>query len=274
MILETWEKLRPSTEPAKTHSVEQLKAYSSMEQLPEARDVTSNLIISHHRRMSKVERSKQLVAATVKVITDKGFTGFTLQAVADEAGISEPALFHYVRTKNDLLGMVIAEVYDSPEADEYIYNTCKVTDYDGHDFWYFPRFCVNNVVFNLQRPELVKLFSIMSGDALAPNHPAHEYFISRHQKYWNQVSQLNWLLPEGYGLTKFYTLWELTMSAMDGLQLRWLSDGRVDMLQEWFNFSEELFGDEKWKGFLDPSEYSPESQECLLPKGILSRHKA
>jgi AcrR family transcriptional regulator len=245
-----------------------------MQQLPEARDVTNNLKIRRRRRMNPQERSSQLVAAAVKVITNEGFSGFTLQAVADEAGISEPALFHYVHTKNDLLSMIISQAYDSPEADDYIYNSCKVTDYDGHELFCFPRFCVNNIIFNLRRPELVKLFSMLNGDALAPNHPAHAYFISRHQKYWNQISNMNWMLPKDYDLVKFYTLWELAMSAMDGLQLRWLSDGRMDMLQEWFNFSETLFGDEKWKGFLDPTEYSQKSQQCLLPTGILSRAKA
>ncbi len=47
---------------------------------------------------------------------------------------------------------------------------------------------------------MVKLFSILNGEALSPSHPAHRYFIGRNQKFWQTIKSLNWCLPRGYDL--------------------------------------------------------------------------
>ena len=44
-------------------------------------------------------------------------------------------------------------------------------DADGHRVYYYPRYCLN-IASNLQRPELVQLYSALNGEALEPPHPA------------------------------------------------------------------------------------------------------
>lgn len=66
----------------------------------------------------------------------------SLQDIADEIGITEAALYHYISSKDDLLNMVLSECYDTPDTDEYNAVTAAVTDNDGHRVYFYPRFTV------------------------------------------------------------------------------------------------------------------------------------
>ena len=59
------------------------------------------------------------------------------------------------------------------------------------------------------------------------------------------------------------------MSAMDGLQYRWLMDDQSDLLEEWLAFSQTLFPDAVWGHLLDPSCYE-ESDGCLKDLALSS----
>lgn len=259
-------------ERGKTARIDAASFDSTFSNNPKARAVFADSNFTRRKRMSPNDRRRQIMQAGAKVIAAKGFWGMSLQDIADELGITESALYHYINTKNDLLRMIIEELYDSSEADEYIYNNASLKDCRGGEFFYFPRFCLNNVLFNIKRPEMVKLFSILNAESLNPEHPAHAYFINRQQKFWLQIVSMNWILPEPYrtDINRFHHLWTLSMSAMDGLQLRWLADSSADLTEEWLAFSDELFPADAWKGFLDPKEYDPDSDECLQPYGLHS----
>ena len=120
--------------------------------------------------MSQEERHLQILQAAVKTLATKGFWGMSLQDIADEIGITEAALYHYISSKDDLLNMVLSECYDTPDADEYNAVTAAVTDNDGHRVYFYPRYCLNIALYNLQRPELVQLYSVLNGEALSPTH--------------------------------------------------------------------------------------------------------
>lgn len=269
MAVRGWSRFR---EQQHLEHIDAASVDSTFSSNPQAREVFGTSSFTRRKRMSPADRRRQITVAAAKIIAAKGFWGMSLQDIADEIGITESALYHYISTKNDLLGMVIEELYDSSAADEYIYGNARGEDQDGHEFFYFPRFCLDNVLFNIKRPEMVKLFSILNAEALNPEHPAHLYFINRQQKFWRQISAMNWVLPEPYrtDINRFRHLWSLSMSAMDGLQLRWLADSSANLVEEWFAYSEELFPENVWEGFSDPSEYGSKDAACLLPKGLQS----
>lgn len=226
------------------------------------RKIRSSSTRTKRKRMSPSERRKKIIQGTLKVVAQKGFWGMSLQDVADEAGITEAGLYHYINTKDDLLEMLLTEAYDTPEADRFNAQLASATDSCGHTSFYYPRYCLNIVMYNTKRAQMVQLFSTLMGEALNPQHPAHTYFINRHQKYWKLIKTMTWALPEGYTERKFYDLYTLAMSAMDGLQYRWLADSSISLLDEWARFSDLIFPESEWKGCLDPSEFSPD-QGCL-----------
>lgn len=236
-----------------------------------ARDVSAGKTFEKRKRMTPEERHLQILEAATKVIAEKGFWGMALQDIADEIGITEAALYHYIRSKDDLLRMVLAEGYDTPDADEFNASSATLTDCDGHRVMFFPRYCLNIVLYNLQRPELVRLFSTLNGEGLTPDHPAHEFFVGRHQRNWELVRSMDWALPSSFDLERFCHMHMLAMSAMDGLQYRWLADDSFNMLEEWLHFSDELFPAREWEGLRAPDEYDAGSDGCLLPLTLHSR---
>ena len=236
-----------------------------------ARDTLGDKTFVKRKRMSQEERHLQILQAAVKIIATKGFWGMSLQNISDELGITEAALYHYISSKDDLLNMVLSECYDTIDADEYNAVTAAIVDADGHRVYYYPRYCLNIVLYNLQRPELVQLYSVLNGEALNPSHPAHDFFIGRHLRQWEMICSMNWLLPPDVDEERFYDLYTLAMSAMDGLQYRWLGDNSMNLLELWMRISDILFPDSEWQGFRDPSEHDPKNESCLLPLTLSAR---
>lgn len=218
------------------------------------RDTTADTVFTKRKRMTPEERHAQILQAAVKVIASRGYWGMSLQDIADEIGITEAALYHYIRSKDDLLTMVMLEAYDTPDADEYNAATAAGIDSQGRRVYCYPRYCLNIVLYNLQRPQMVQLFSMLNGEALNSEHPAHEFFISRYQRNWELVRTMNWALPEGYSEQDLHRMYTLAMSAMDGLQYRWLADSSTNLLQAWIECSDIIFPESTWKGLRDPSE--------------------
>ena len=115
-----------------------------------ARDTLGDKTFVKRKRMSQEERHLQILQAAVKIIATKGFWGMSLQNISDELGITEAALYHYISSKDDLLNMVLSECYDTIDADEYNAVTAAIVDADGHRVYYYPRYCLNIVLYNLQ----------------------------------------------------------------------------------------------------------------------------
>ena len=199
-------------------------------------------------------------------IATKGFWGMSLQDISDELGITEAAPYHCISSKDDLPNIVPSKCYDTPDADEYNAVTAGFVDVDGHRIYCYPRYCLNIVLYNLQRPEFVQPYSVLNGEALNPEHPEHHFFIGRHMRQWEMICSMNWLLPPDMTEDRFYDLSTLAMSAMDGLQYRWLGDDSMNLLEQWMSLSDIIFLESEWKGFLDPSEHDPKQEtDCMLP---------
>lgn len=49
-----------------------------------------------------------------RLFAERGFAGTSLQDVADALGITRPALYYYVKSKDELLAKLVAEVTDGP----------------------------------------------------------------------------------------------------------------------------------------------------------------
>ena len=235
------------------------------------RDTTSAKRFEKRKRMTQEERHLQILRAASKILAVKGYWGMSLQDISDEIGISEAALYHYIASKEDLLAMVLAEGYDTTESNEFAAFSASAVDADGHRVYYYPRYCLNTVLYNMQRPEMIQLLCVLSGEALNPDHPAHQFFTGRHIRRWEMIGSMNWLLPNGMNEERFFDLYTLVASAIDGLQSRWLADDSLDLLEEWMHFSDVIFPANVWGGISDPSERNPDDPRCLMPYTLQER---
>ena len=83
---------------------------------------------------------------------------------------------------------------------------------------------------NADRPEMVRLYTLLESEALSKDHPVHEYFEQREinllREYAFAAKRDGVADPERTALQ--------VLSAMEGLQLRWLNGSHdVDFVGEW-----------------------------------------
>ncbi|MCK9250398.1 MAG: TetR/AcrR family transcriptional regulator [Solirubrobacteraceae bacterium] len=60
-------------------------------------------------------RDAEVLAAATKVFHEKTYADSSVQDVADELGILKGSLYHYIRTKEDLLSWLLDDVHDDVE---------------------------------------------------------------------------------------------------------------------------------------------------------------
>ncbi|MGB0629939.1 MAG: TetR/AcrR family transcriptional regulator [Alphaproteobacteria bacterium] len=70
----------------------------------------SNGVVSGRRRLPPAERERQIVDEAIRYFAEVGFEGQTRE-LARRLGITQPLLFRYFPTKDDLIDRVYEEVY-------------------------------------------------------------------------------------------------------------------------------------------------------------------
>lgn len=71
---------------------------------------------AEHRQRRPVERRNrdgQILEAAVKVFSEKGYAGSSLQDVADMVGLLKGSLYHYISSKESLLFRIFQEAHES-----------------------------------------------------------------------------------------------------------------------------------------------------------------
>ena len=61
------------------------------------------------------KRDEEVVAAAAKVFYERGYSSATVQDIADELGILKGSLYHYIKTKEDLLFRLFEQVHKEVE---------------------------------------------------------------------------------------------------------------------------------------------------------------
>jgi AcrR family transcriptional regulator len=59
----------------------------------------------------------QILAQAARLFAQKGFAGTNLQDIAESVGITRPALYYYVRSKEEILSRLVAEGSEAPAAE-------------------------------------------------------------------------------------------------------------------------------------------------------------
>jgi AcrR family transcriptional regulator len=66
---------------------------------------------AHGGRRSRKKRDEEVLGAAAKVFSERGYADASVQDVADELGILKGSLYHYIRTKEDLLFWLLEDVH-------------------------------------------------------------------------------------------------------------------------------------------------------------------
>lgn len=176
-------------------------------------------------------RKLQILQSAFEVFSSKGFRGGSLAQVADLVGISEAGVLHHFKSKSDLLIAVLE--YRDQITQEVAHITDDMSGIEFVSGWF------DLVEFNVSHPGIVELYCIVSAEATAEDHPAHEFFKRRYEYVIGISTKLiDDLAQRGYlkNNLKPSDVARSLIALSDGLQVQWLLDRKWDMLEEHKNF--------------------------------------
>ncbi|GAA1619152.1 hypothetical protein GCM10009789_86160 [Kribbella sancticallisti] len=56
----------------------------------------------------------QIIAEATRLFAERGFAGTSLKDIADATGLTRPALYHYVKNKDEILAKLVSELAEGP----------------------------------------------------------------------------------------------------------------------------------------------------------------
>lgn len=179
-------------------------------------------------RMSTEDRWRQILHEGTRIVGQRGYYGFSVQDVAEACGLTVAGLLHHVGSKAGLL-VALLEERDRNDKQFALGAGPEVAVAGGSDLDASVAAMRRLVVHNSMQPELVRLYSVLRGEALSAGHPAYEYF--RERDAW-ALSQFAGMV-DGAVPSPGATARQL-LALMGGLEEQWLRDpDGVDLVAEW-----------------------------------------
>lgn len=164
---------------------------------------------------------QSIIAACSAAFGESGFHGASMAEIARRAGISHTGLLHHFPRKEDLLTAVL-QLQDERSA---TYLADHGTFGPGSDPVVVLRGMVATLVERDRHAGLVELSAVLTGEASASAHPAHDHFSARFANIRRFLGRLFSQLQDEGRLTGGVTPDELaaaTIALTDGLHLQWL----------------------------------------------------
>lgn len=201
-------------------------------------------------RKSPDERRREIIDVASRLISERGFNGISLRDVADELGMSQPGVLHYVGNKDGLLSLLITDIYDMQGTpSDFAASGLPGSGTHGKGM-HFPAYLRYLVRHNAQRKQLVRLYMVLEVESFNPTHPLHEYFEDRPESVWQKYSAFDWALPPGLEWDQHMRPYvRQVIEAMDGAQLRWMRQPPIDLYDEWIEFERLIFPSPLWDGY-------------------------
>jgi AcrR family transcriptional regulator len=175
----------------------------------------------HGYAKGRAKRSEILDQA-MALFGEAGYRGASLREIAARCGLSHPGLLHHFPTKESLL---LAVLEHRDEVDDALLS--------GRTGLAVLRGLVDLAALNATRPGIVELFTVLSAEATAAEHPAHAYFVQRYQMTVRAIelayerARADGILRPGIEAAAAARQF---VALMDGLQIQWLlSHRRLDM---------------------------------------------
>lgn len=190
-------------------------------------------------RLPAAQRRRQILDATTRLIGESGFWALSMQDVADACGLTVPGLLHHVGSKDGLLLAVL----DHRDEEDFR-SLSEHLGLDARHMWgrwptqiTLPRVCEALVRRNVTQPEIVRLFSVLQAESLAPDHPASRYLAERQERALHGFAALaDDRVPDPMSLAR------QVMAMMDGLQIQWLrAPESTDLVAEWQAAAAKIF---------------------------------
>ena len=187
------------------------------------------------RRMRPEERREQILDASLQLIATSGFNAVSLSDVARACGIQKSSVLHHFPSMNELLFAVLSmrEQHDLP-----FYTALDIESppqVRSADPSASRRLFTRVFHRNLERPDLVRLYVILSAEALAPEHPAHAFYVENTVRARVEItSALPWKPDPTLAAVELLAFWQ-------GIESAWCHDPSLDIRAVWETFCDRFF---------------------------------
>lgn len=168
-------------------------------------------------------RRQEIIAAATSVFATQGYHGGSLRDISRRLDLSLSSVVHHFPSKDELLIAVLENAVHTGA--DWTEDRAAVAGVETA--------AVDLVRSNLLRPELLRLLAILSAEASAPDHPAHDWFDRRYERVTRELARqigfdqsVGRVRPDADPLETA----KLVVAAWDGLQLQWLIRPSEDMV--------------------------------------------
>jgi AcrR family transcriptional regulator len=172
-----------------------------------------------------VLRRQEIVRAAAQVFAERGYHGGSLRVIGERVGVSSASLVQYFGTKEGLLAAVLEEWA----------RESRPAGADGLRGTTWIRSMREAMVYNAAHRGLIELFLTLTAEATNPGHPArtfvqHRYatVVAEHVRHLQEAVADGEVAPMTDAEAEAEA--RLFVAAMDGIELQWLLDPGVDLL--------------------------------------------
>ncbi|MGI3779416.1 MAG: TetR/AcrR family transcriptional regulator [Janthinobacterium lividum] len=188
-----------------------------------------------------VQRRQEIVRAAAQVFAERGYNGGSLRSIGERVGLSSASLVQYFGTKERLLAAVLEEWA----------RESRPAGADGLRGTAWIRSMREAMVYNVTHRGLVELFLTLTAEASNPGHPARAFVQHRYAMVVAEhVHHLHEAVADGeiapMSDSKLEQEARLVVAGMDGIELQWLLDPRVDLLELFDRFLDATLA--RWAG--------------------------
>ncbi|MEV5976202.1 TetR/AcrR family transcriptional regulator [Streptomyces sp. NPDC052114] len=175
-------------------------------------------------------RRAAILEAALARFAQAGYGSASLARIAADAGTSAPVVVHHFGSKEGLLTAVLrAREERTAETFEPLRRAAR-----GDDVRALFRAVLALAEDNLRQPGLIELYTRLSAEAGAPDHPAHAYFTERYERVvallagaLARARTAGHLRPD----TDPSAVAREVLAVSDGLQVQWaFAQGRLDFV--------------------------------------------
>jgi AcrR family transcriptional regulator len=168
-------------------------------------------------RPETIARRRDILDAAVEIFGSKGFTGGTLQEIADQVGMTHAGILHHFGSKDQLLLEVLRHRDETDVAD--------LEEQHIPDGMALFRHLVRTALVNAHRAGIVQAYVVLSAESVTDDHPGREFFQKRYDTLRGEVAHAFQVVCAEQGVTSLDTV-DLAsasiLAVMDGLQVQWL----------------------------------------------------
>lgn len=187
------------------------------------------------RKMSKEMRRQSILKTTSSLVSNYGFWGLTIRDVAEAEHITEAGVLYHFKSKERLLLAVVK--YNDEQVDFAIAEELGIVGDVNTSIGLASQFpldmqelSIATAKVNQDRPEFVRLYTVLQAESLNDQHPAHDFFLNRENRVLHEYSEA----CARSGASDPDESARQVLAAMDGLQLRWLHDLEgMNFVDEW-----------------------------------------